>query len=122
MKKILLFLMTLLSLQGQAQLTRVVTFDFQQPTKLSPPVTPSPENGNYVIISNYTFTDTQDEKIMLSFEMNNMYGIAELYTRIIAGVGTQYYVGFSANAKLKIAGKLGAMITKIIFTMSNQFI
>lgn len=120
MKKILLFLMTLLSLQGQAQLTRVVTFDFQKPTKLSPPVTPSPENGNYVIISNYTFTDTQDEKIMLSFEMNSMYGIAELYTRIIAGVGTQYYVGFSSNAKLKIAGKLGAMITKIIFTGSKK--
>ena len=102
MKKILLFLMTLLSLHGQAQLTKVVTFDFQQPTKLSPPVTPAVENGNYVIISNYTFTDTQDGQIMLSFEMNNMYGIAELYTRIISGVGTQYYVGFSQNANMKI--------------------
>ena len=112
--------MTLLSLHGQAQLTKVVTFDFQQPTKLSPPVTPAVENGNYVIISNYTFTDTQDGQIMLSFEMNNMYGIAELYTRIIAGVGTQYYVGFSQNANMKIAGKLGAMITKIIFTGSKK--
>ena len=88
MKKILLFLMTLLSLQGQAQLTKEVTFDFQKPTKLTPPVTPAVGNGNYVIISNYTFTDTQEKQIMLSFEMNNMYGIAELYTREIPGIPT----------------------------------
>ena len=120
MKKILLFLMTLLSFQGQAQLTKEVTFDFQKPTKLTPPVTPAVGNGNYVIISNYTFTDTQEGQIMLSFEMNNMYGIAELYTREIPGIPTQYYVGFSSNAKLKIAGKMGAMITKIIFTGSQK--
>ena len=120
MKKILLFLMTLLSLQGQAQLSKVVTFDFQQPTKLSPPVTPSTESGNYVIISDYTFTDTQEGQIMLSFEMNNMYGIAELYTKIIPGYAPQYYIGFSTNAKMKIAGKLGAMITKIVITGSKK--
>lgn len=120
MKKILLFLIALVSLHGHAQLTKVATFDFQHPTQLSPPVTPSTGNGNYVIISNYTFTDTNEGQISLSFLMDNMYGIAELYTRIISGIPTQYYVGFSTNAKMKISAKLGSMINKIIFTGSRK--
>ena len=106
--------MVLVTLQGHAQLTKTATFDFQHPTLLSPPVTPSAGNGNYVVISNYTFTDINDGHITLSFDMNDMYGIAELYTRLITGYPTQYYIGFSSHAKMKISAK-SCMRTSSLF-------
>lgn len=112
--------MVLVTLQGHAQLTKTATFDFQHPTLLSPPVTPSAGNGNYVVISNYTFTDINDGHITLSFDMNDMYGIAELYTRLITGYPTQYYIGFSSHAKMKISAKVGSLINKIVFTGSKK--
>ena len=112
MKKILLFLMALVSLQGRAQLSEIATFDFQDPTALTPSVTPSTTDGSYVIITSNSFTN---EKITLSFGANNLYGIAELYTRVISGYPTQYYIGFSTNATMKITAQEGSFINSIVF-------
>lgn len=103
---------------NDTQLIKAVTFDFQKPTKLSQPITPS--SDSYVLITNNIFTDTQYGQIELRFEINNPYGVAELYTRIIEGIPTQYYIGFSSNAKMKIAAQDNAMIIKIIFTGSKK--
>ena len=103
MKKILLLLMAFVSLQGWAQLSEVANFDFQKPSELKPTaVSPSPNNNTYVVISNYTF---QDEKISLSFILDNYTGVAEMYTRIVEGYPTIYYVGFSTYARMKFTAQ-----------------
>ena len=117
MKKILLLMMAFVSLQGWAQLSEEATFDIQKPAQLRPTgVTPSTNDGGYVNISNYTF---QDQKISLSFGRDNIYGIAELYTRVVSGMPTQYYIGFSQNANMKIKAESGCYINRIVFTGSK---
>ena len=117
MKKILLLLLAFVSLPGWAQLSEVANFDFQKPSELKPTaVSPSPNNNTYVIISDYTF---QDEKISLSFISDNYTGVAEMYTKLIPGYPTQYYVGFSTNARMKFTAQSGSYINKIEFTGSH---
>ena len=109
--------MAFVSLQGWAQLSEVANFDFQKPSELKPTaVSPSPNNNTYVIITEYTF---QDEKISLSFIKDNYTGIAEMYTKLITGYPTQYYVGFSTNARMKFTAQSGSYINKIEFTSSH---
>ena len=45
MKKVLLFLLLLVSVQTFAQIRRTAVFDFTNPTALNPSITPEPENA-----------------------------------------------------------------------------
>ena len=64
MKKILLFLLLLVSAQSFAQKQASVVFDFTNPTGLTPSVTPMPENAQTVIVTDSVF---KNGPIQISF-------------------------------------------------------
>jgi len=58
MKKFVLFLLTILTIQASAQvLEKTVTYDFTKPKQLTPAVTPNQENGGVVQIAGKAFTN-----------------------------------------------------------------
>ena len=67
MKKVLLFLLLLVSVQTFAQIRRTAVFDFTNPTALNPSITPEPENAQNVI-KNFLDSDGNVVWAMLIFK------------------------------------------------------
>ena len=57
MKKICMLLLSLLCLPAFAQLQKSVVYNFSDPTKLTPVITPSKVNGGVVNVTWHTFTN-----------------------------------------------------------------
>ena len=88
MKKLFIFLFSIISFVGFAQVPNQVGFDFTNPTSLNPSINPSTEDGGVASLTNYVFTNGL---ISVSFERATNYTVgAELHTVYNNNVPTHY--------------------------------
>lgn len=91
-KSLFAILMTLVSVQGFAQIQRTAEFDFSNPLGLTPAITPPSGNNEEINITDKTFTNND---ITIDFELgkqglgSNIYNFTNIWT----GVTTYYQIG-----------------------------
>jgi hypothetical protein len=88
MKKILVLLLTFISVQGFAQLSRTAQFDFAHPTTLSPSITMGTYHAAYNMVTETTFTNG-----LATISFGN--GPAEIDTWNPTGNNPSYYLSLS---------------------------
>lgn len=97
--------------------TNSVTFDFTNPTSLSPSITPGEYVGNVVTVLSKTFTaQTQDNSISLKFEESGTPIVAILTTSDVSGNLTYLLCLF--QCQLTFTGDSNTKIKSIQFTGS----
>lgn len=113
MKKVILFLLLLLSVQTFAQIRRTVEFDFTKPTALNPSITPEPENAQTVIVTNKVF---KNKGVSISFAPEGTIKIgSRIVTRVINGV-TSYFLRLSSITDMTFAVENGSTLNEISFS------
>lgn len=113
MKKVILFLLLLLSVQTFAQIRRTVEFDFTKPTALNPSITPEPENAQTVIVTNKVF---KNQGVSISFAPEGTIQIgSRIVTRVINGV-TSYFLRLSSITDMTFAVENGSTLNEISFS------
>lgn len=115
MKKSLFFLvMALISVQSFAQIQRTAEFNFAQPQKLTPAVTPPASNSGDVAVTDSVF---KNNSINLSFTLGDQgLGTAiQNVTSIYTGE-TNYYLKISSLATMTVSAPEDARIDVVRFT------
>lgn len=84
-KSLFAILMTLVSVQGFAQIQRTAEFDFSNPLGLPPAITPPSGNNEEINITDKTFTNND---ITIDFELgkqglgSNIYNFTNIWTGV----------------------------------------
>ena len=117
MRKILLFLLTLVTMMAQAQMEKAATFNFNHPSTLNPAVTPSSVAGNEVDLNNYTFTAND---VTLGFGVQSGW---EFYKSVILKTNNDFShshsMGFNIRSTMIISVPSSSYITKIEMGIAN---
>ena len=115
MRKILLFLLTLVTMMAQAQMEKTATFDFNRPSTLNPAVTPSSVALNEVGLNKYTFTAND---VTLNFGVQSGY---EDYMNVILTTNDDfsYSMGFNDRSTMIISVPSSSYITQIEMGIAN---
>ena len=113
MKKILLLLLTLISVQGFAQLARTAQFDFAHPNSLTPSISNATYNGAWTMVTDVTFTDGLAS---ISFAYNN----AEIDTWNPTGNNPSYYLSLSRETYMVISVTGGCTINKVTINKNSS--
>ena len=115
MRKILLFLLTLVTMMAQAQIEKTATFDFNLPLTLNPAVTPSPVALNEVGLSDYTFTAND---VTLDFGAQSGW---EYQMNVILTTNNDFShsMGFNQRSTMIISVPSSSYITKIEMGIAN---
>ena len=113
MKKVILFLFLMLSVQTFAQIKRTVEFDFTSPTALNPSITPEPENAQTVIVTDKVF---KNKGVSISFAPEGTIKIgSRIVTRVINGA-TSYFLRLSSITDMTFAVENGSTLNEISFS------
>ena len=115
MRKILLFLLTLVTMMAQAQMEKTATFDFNHPSTLNPAVTPSPVALNEVGLNDYTFTAND---VTLDFGAQSGW---EYQMNVILTTNNDFShsMGFNQRSTMIISVPSSSYITKIEMGIAN---
>lgn len=118
MKKVILFLFLLLSVQSYAQIKRTAVFDFTNPTALSPSITPEKENAQNVIVTDKIF---KSQGVSISFSTGEDIPIgARIQTTVYNG-NTSYYLRLSSISEMTFGVEDGATLNEIKFSDETIF-
>ena len=118
MKKVILFLFLLLSVQSYAQIKRTAVFDFTNPTALSPSITPANENAQNVIVTDKIF---KSQGVSISFATVGDFPIgARIQTSVYNG-NTSYYLRLSSISDMTFGVENGATLNEIKFSDETIF-
>jgi hypothetical protein len=115
MRKILLFLLTLVTMMAQAQMEKTATFDFNHPSTLNPAVTPSSVALNEVGLNDYTFTAND---VTLDFGAQSGW---EYQMNVILKTNDDFShsMGFNQRSTMIISVPSSSYITKIEMGIAN---
>jgi len=113
MKKILLLLLTLISVQGFAQLARTAQFDFAHPNSLTPSISNATYHGAWTMVTEKTFTDGLAS---ISFDYNN----AEIDTWNPTENNPSYYLSLSRGTYMVISVTGGCTINKVTINKNSS--
>ena len=114
MKKILLLLLTFISVQSFANLSRTAQFDFAHPSTLSPAVTIGTYHAAFAMVTEETFTDGL---ATISFSNGN----AELDTwNPTGGNNPSYYLSLSRGTYLVVTVKQGCTLNKVTINKNSS--
>ena len=117
MKKLILFLLTILSTSVSAQLQKSVTFDFSKPKELTPSIVPHSSSGGIVQVSSTVFTNKQ---VSISFKQGAEPTGAQIFTYINPNdKKTTYFLKITGTTTMKIALSDGAALDSIRFSDSS---
>lgn len=113
-KSLFAILMTLVSVQGFAQIQRTAEFDFSNPLGLNPAITPPSGNNAEINITDKTFTN---KDITIDFDLGNQGLGSTIYhfTNIWTGVST-YYLRVCQQANLKVHAPKDAQLERVSFS------
>lgn len=118
MKKVILFLFLMLSVQSFAQITRHVEFDFTNPTALNPSITPKTENAQTVMVTDRVF---QNSGVKISFERVNQFSPGARITTSVLNGKTSYYLSWSSITDMTFAVENGATLNEISFSQDTHY-
>ena len=111
MKKIILLLLSFISLSVSAQLQKSVLFDFSKPTELSPSITPSTISGGIVQVSSTTFKNKQ---VSINFTQGSQPTGAQIFTYKNPYSGeVSYSLKITATTTMTIAVSDGAVLDSL---------
>ena len=118
MKKVLLFLLLLVSVQTFAQIRRTAVFDFTNPTALNPSITPEPENAQVVMVTDKVFKNLG---VNISFNAIGQYPIgARIQTSVLNG-NTSYFLRLASISDMTFGVENGAILNEISFSEETIF-
>ena len=118
MKKVLLFLLLLVSVQTFAQIRRTAVFDFTNPTALNPSITPEPENAQNVMVTDKVFKNLG---VNISFNAIGQYPIgARIQTSVLNG-NTSYFLSLASISDMTFGVANGATLNEIRFSEETIF-
>ncbi len=117
MKKVLLFLLLLVSVQTFAQIRRTAEFDFTKPTALTPSITPMTENAQTVQVTDETF---KNSAVSISFTPVGVAKGARIQTIVEDGV-TSYLLRLESITDMTFQVANGATLNEISFSNETVF-
>lgn len=109
MRRIFLLLFLLVGFKSFAQIQGIAKFDFTEPTKLTPAITPKLENGDVIILSDEVFSNRGVE---ISFEKGSVPTGAQIQTNI-TDKKTSYCLRVTATTTMTFSGKENVTIDSI---------
>jgi hypothetical protein len=114
MKKILLFLLSFVSVLASAQTPQTATFDFSNPPSLNPPIEAGTEKGDWCNVRGYTFTSGD---VSIYCGSNTQLGLIDIYTsQNPATQELNYHLELCRNTYITVSVPSGSYITGITFT------
>lgn len=117
MKKVLLFLLLLVSVQTFAQIRRTAEFDFTHPTALTPSITPMTENAQTVQVTDETF---KNSAVSINFTPIGVAKGARIQTIVEDGV-TSYHLRLESITDMTFQVANGATLNEISFSNETVF-
>ena len=118
MKKVILFLLFLVSTQTFAQIRRTVEFDFGNPTALNPSITPAEKNAQTVQVTDKVF---KEQGVSISFKANPTAPVGSRITTVVQNEVTSYYLKLSSISDMIFSVDNGATLNEISFSHDTEF-
>lgn len=118
MKKVILFLLLLTAAQTFAQIKKTVEFDFNNPTALTPSITPLKENAQTVQVTDKVF---KNQGVSISFKADPTAPIGSRITTVVQDGTTSYYLKLSSISDMTFSVGNGTFINEISFSHDTEF-
>lgn len=118
MKKVILFLFLLLSVQTFAQITRTAVFDFSTPTSLNPSITPKSENAQTVLVTDKVFSNSG---IHINFTPVGVVSPGARITTKVYNGNTTYYLQVGSITDMTFSVENGVTLDQIRFADETIF-